>query len=264
MATKVQSRRRVQSIEVGFRVLRVLRLADGPLPLREIAQRASMPASKVHLYLVSFIREGMAYQDARTGCYGLGAFAIQLALSAIGQVDVVAGSQPVLRRLRDETECAIYLSVWGDMGPCIVAKEDGSHQGAFEIRIGSILPTQTTATGLVFLAYLPAEETAPVIKAERSSRPDLSILSDKERELELKAIRKARMATTIGKLNGNFSGVSVPVLGSDDKIVAALTLLGSNDFVSGERRDAFAKLMHDAGLELSGSVQQSALASSDQ
>ena len=40
MADTEQSRRRVQSIEVGFRVLRVLRMAEGPLPLREIAARA--------------------------------------------------------------------------------------------------------------------------------------------------------------------------------------------------------------------------------
>ena len=45
MADTEQSRRRVQSIEVGFRVLRVLRMAEGPLPLREIAARASMPSN---------------------------------------------------------------------------------------------------------------------------------------------------------------------------------------------------------------------------
>lgn len=258
MATNVQSRRRVQSIEVGFRVLRVLRLADGPLPLREIAARAQMPASKVHLYLVSFIREGMAYQDPGTGSYGLGAFAIQLGFAAVHQVDVVGASRPVLQRLRDESECAVYLSLWGDMGPCIVAKEDGSHQGAFEVRLGSILPTQSTATGLVFLAYLAEEETDPIIAAEQVNRPELKVLSDKERETTLKAVRKARLASTIGKLNGNFSGFSVPILDRDDRIVAALTLLGSNDFVSGERRETYARLMHEAGLELSAVVQGTA------
>src|SRR4051812_49834488 len=89
MADTEQSRRRVQSIEVGFRVLRVLRMAEGPLPLREIAARAGMPPSKVHLYLVSFVRENMAYQDIQNGHYGLGSFAIQLGLAAIRQLDVV-------------------------------------------------------------------------------------------------------------------------------------------------------------------------------
>src|SRR6478752_6562546 len=108
MADAEQSRRRVQSIEVGFRVLRVLRTAEGPLPLREIAARAEMPPSKVHLYLVSFVREGMAHQDTKTGFYGLGSFAIQLGLAAIRQLDLVSAAREVLDELRDETGCAVY------------------------------------------------------------------------------------------------------------------------------------------------------------
>ena len=158
--TEEVSRRRVQSIEVGFRVLRVLRTAEGPLPLREIAARAAMPPSKVHLYLVSFVREGMAYQDVQNGHYGLGPFAIQLGLAAIGQLDVVTLAAESLSQLRDETNCAIYLSLWGDQGPCIVAKADGTLQGAFSVRLGYILPLTTTATGLVFLAHLSDYEIA--------------------------------------------------------------------------------------------------------
>jgi len=140
MVTSVQSRRRVQSIEVGFRVLRVLRMADGMLPLREIAARAQMPPSKAHLYLVSFIRENMVHQDTGTGFYGFGSFAIQLGLSAVRQVPVVSSAAPFLTQLRDQTGCAIYLSLWGDRGPCIVSKADGNQQGAFTLRLGSILP----------------------------------------------------------------------------------------------------------------------------
>lgn len=160
MADTEQSRRRVQSIEVGFRVLRVLRMAEGPLPLREIAARASMPPSKVHLYLVSFVRENMAYQDPQNGYYGLGSFAIQLGLAAIRQLDVVSFAADSLTELRDKTDCAVYLSLWGDRGPCIVAKADGKLQGAFSVRLGYILPLTTTATGLIFLAHLPDYETA--------------------------------------------------------------------------------------------------------
>src|SRR4051812_33865494 len=97
--------RRVQSIEVGFRVVRALQAAAGPQPLRAIAAAAGMPASKAHLYLVSFVREGMAYQDEATGHYGLGRFAIDLGLAAIRQLDVVDLAREELRRLRGETDC---------------------------------------------------------------------------------------------------------------------------------------------------------------
>lgn len=253
MADSGQSRRRVQSIEVGFRVLRVLRMADGLLPLREIAQRAGMPPSKVHLYLVSFIRENMAYQDAETGFYGLGSFAIQLGLAAVRRVTVVSAAADLLSELRDKTDCAIYLSLWGDRGPCIVSRVDGHQQGAFTLRLGSILPVHSTATGHVFLAHLPREETAPLLASEREQRGPASCLSDAEVEATIAQVARDGYAATIGRLNNNFAGIAVPILKPDGTIVAALTLLGSTEYV-GEHKAAFLALLLDAGRDISGKI----------
>ena len=249
MAESGQSRRRVQSIEVGFRVLRVLRMADGLLPLREIAQRAGMPPSKVHLYLVGFIRENMAYQDAETGFYGLGSFAIQLGLAAVRQTTVVSATADLLPELRDQTDCAVYLSLWGDRGPCIVSRADGHQQGAFTLRLGSILPVHSTATGNVFLAHLPREETAALLKSEREQRGPSNCLTDAEIEAMIVQVREEGYAATIGRLNNNFAGIAVPILRPDGAIVAALTLLGSVDYV-GQGKDAFLALLLDAGREI--------------
>lgn len=250
----VESKRRVQSIEVGFRVLRVLRMAEGALPLREIAARADMPPSKAHLYLVSFVREGMAYQDAGTGHYGLGRFAIQLGLAAIRQLDVVHLAAAVLSDLRDKSECAVYLSLWGDQGPCIVSAADGSRQGALGVRLGFILPLATTATGLAFLAYLPKQEAervlsaqSPFVLAARGGKP----LSKRQLATAIAEVRRLGYASTTGRVHRNFSAISVPVFDFGDKLEATITMLGPVDFLTDARMDKFAKLMLAAGRELS-------------
>ena len=248
MAASGQSRRRVQSIEVGFRVLRVLRMADGLLPLREVAKRAEMPPSKVHLYLVSFIRENMAYQDAATGSYGLGSFAIQLGLAAVRQADVVGIGSRMLGPLRDETQCAVYLSLWGDRGPCIVAKADGNLQGAFALRLGYILPVATSATGNVFLAHLPREDVERVMEIQDdASASGVSRRLPKEELDKIAAnVREQGFASTVESLNNNFAGLSAPIFGPGGDISAALTLLGSADYITGERKDAFRDLLLEA------------------
>jgi len=254
MAGSGQSRRRVQSIEVGFRVLRVLRMAGGQLPLREIAARAAMPPSKVHLYLVSFLRENMAYQDPKTGHYGLGSFAIQLGLAAIRQSEMVGLASDVLAELRDRTDCAIYLSLWGDQGPCIVAKADGRLQGALAIRLGFILPAETTATGHVFLANMPREDTEEVLATQREVRlsPRLRV---GESGVDLDAItaevRKRGYGSTIGSLNQSFAGLAAPVFGPDGSLAAVMTLLGPTDYVAGERQQKFVKLLLDSAANVS-------------
>src|SRR5690606_34825478 len=77
--------RRIKSIEVGFRILRVLQEAEGKMTLRDIAQRVQMNASNVYLYLASFVHEGIAEQDPVTSQYGLGPAAIQLGAAALRQ-----------------------------------------------------------------------------------------------------------------------------------------------------------------------------------
>jgi len=249
-----RSRRRVQSIEVGFRVLRVLRMAEGPLPLREIAARAEMPPSKVHLYLVSFMREDMAYQDPATGHYGLGRFAIQLGLAAIRQLDVVNLAGDVLADLRDRTDCAVYLSLWGDQGPCIALKADGELQGAFAVRLGYILPLATTATGLVFLAYLPKEKTDRALGAQAAfaaGRGGARAVSRRDIERLVKGVRQFGYAETAGQLHRNFSGISAPVFDYGHEMAAAITLLGPSDYMSAERKQRFSGLVLGAANELS-------------
>ncbi len=248
-----QSRRRVQSIEVGFRVLRVLRMAEGPLPLREIAARADMPPSKVHLYLVSFVRENMAYQDPGTGHYGLGSFAIQLGLAAIRQLDVVGLAADILTDLRDRTDCAIYLSLWGDQGPCIVGKADGGLQGAFAVRLGYILPLKTTATGLIFLAHLPKQETDRALGAQaafEASDKGAPSVSKKDLARGIEDVRKLGYAATVGRLHRNFAGISVPIFDYGGQLAAAITLLGPTDYVDSARQQAFAEIMCAAANDL--------------
>lgn len=262
MADAEQSRRRVQSIEVGFRVLRVLRMAAGPLPLREVAARAAMPPSKVHLYLVSFVRENMAYQDPRTGYYGLGSFAIQLGLAAVRQLDIVGATANVLVDLRDRTDCAVYLSLWGDQGPCIVAKADGNLQGAFTLRLGYILPAATTATGQVFVAHLPREEIERVLAAQRETNmPNLVRARDRAVDLDqiVADVRARGHASTAGRLNQNFAGLAVPIFAADGKLGAALTLLGPTDYVTEERQKQFAAML----IEASSAVSKRVAASTD-
>lgn len=162
--------RRIKSIEVGFRTIRILEAAGGFLPLVRIAALAGMPSSKAYIYLASFVREGLVQQDPRTGHYGLGPFSVQMGLAAIKNLDVVAVSRDVVDNLRDLTGCGVSLAVWGNRGPSLVLKADGEGQGALGLRLGHVFWPTTSASGRVFLAFLPKHETAEAIRQERKIR----------------------------------------------------------------------------------------------
>ncbi|MFV3075341.1 IclR family transcriptional regulator [Niveispirillum fermenti] len=222
----LNQKRRVQSIEVGFRVIRVLQRATEPMALRDIAKAAEMPASKAHLYLASFMREGLVAQHPQTARYALGPYATELGLSAIRQLSVVEAANMEMAELTARTGCATYLSVFTEYGPAIVSKVDGNRQGAFTVRLGHVLPMASSATGIIFLAFLPQALT--YLSSE--GQPDLMPAPDL-----LAAVRRNGYATTSGLINANFAAISAPIFDYSDGLAAALTLLGPDKYLTGDR-----------------------------
>ena len=230
------ARRRIRSIEVGFRVIRALLSAQRATPLRDIAAAAGMPPSKAHLYLASFVREGMAYQDPDTGHYGLGPFAVRLGLSALRQLSIVDEARDYLRRLAEGTGCAAYLSILGETGPAIVSKADGIRHGALSVQLGYVLPLTSSATGQVFLAHLPPARVAALLDREYSNaaRDDSFVPRDKLEAVLAKVVKRG-FASTTGQLNANFVAASAPVFDYNHNVAAALTVFGPDRYLSSSR-----------------------------
>jgi DNA-binding IclR family transcriptional regulator len=214
--------RRIQSIEVGFRLIRVLEEAGTKLPLKDIAARAGMPPSKAHLYMVSFLHLGMVVQDPLTSRYGLGPYAVQLGLSGIRQLNVVEVAREPLEALEEETRVAVYLSIWGNLGPTIILKLDKVLEAPLAIRVGYVLPLLSTATGRAYLACLPKAETAPVLARERPIEPELRARAQKG----IEAVKRHGVAFSDGRHHRGLSALAAPVFDHAGAMAAAVTLLG--------------------------------------
>lgn len=247
-------RRRIRSIEVGFRIIRAMLEAERALPLRDLAARADMAPSKAHLYLASFVREGMAQQDPESGHYGLGPFAVQIGLSVIQQLSIVEQARKFLSDLSDTTGCGAYLSLLSERGPSIVSKSDGFRNGALSVRLGYVLPVTETATGHVFLANLPKTQTAAILDQEyarpRSERR-ANNLTREQVERYLPTVREQGFATTHGNVNANFIAVAAPIFDHTGGVAAALTILGPDNYLHGPEQANAAESVVTASKALS-------------
>ncbi len=222
------------------------------MALRDIAQAAAMPPSKTHLYLASFLRENLVTQHAGTGRYALGAFAIELGLSAMRQLSIADLSRPKMSDLTGRSGCATYLSLFTPRGPAILSKVDGLRQGAFTVRLGYVLPMTNSATGLVFLAFLPQTETEKALQADRAESKDKKNRPSLLRRLA--AIRQNGYATTTGMVNANFAAISAPIFDHGDNIAAALTILGPDKYLVGDRMDRTIKDLLKATAQISAKL----------
>jgi DNA-binding IclR family transcriptional regulator len=235
--------RRIGAIEVGFRLVRVLEATDGPLSLKELSERAGMAPSKAYAYVASFVHEGLLARDPVTGWYGLGAFAMSLGVAALRQSDLLDVARREATALSEATTCSVLLCTWGNRGPAIVYRVDGKRRGPTSVRVGYVLPLWTSASGRVFLAYLPQRDTSELLHEESPT------VTAAQLAVEVARIRENGFAIT-GEAD-EFSGIAAPVLDHDGQLVAALTLSRPYDENTRERRLSLGAVVRDAAAVIS-------------
>ncbi|WP_226447719.1 IclR family transcriptional regulator [Ferribacterium limneticum] len=256
MVTKVASDRQgIQSVEVGFRLLRVLAATNRPMMLRDIAKGAGMPAAKAHRYMVSFLRIGIVEQDASSGRYDLGAYALELGLSGLGRLDPVRLSGPILEALCEEIHETVALAVWGTHGATIVRIVDAGGPITITLRPGTTLPLCNSATGRAFATFYRSPFLKKMLDDELKeiSESSKTAITTLRRQLEksLTEIRSHGIARATGSLTPGINGFSAPVYDHTGSMVAAITSLGSMGEFDVEWESPVAKAMLAASMSLS-------------
>lgn len=241
-------RKGVQSVDTAFAILRVLEQARRPLSLGDLSRLADQPRSKVHHYLVSLMRNRVVTQNA-AGHYDLGEFSFELGLSALNRLDAIEEASKAAIAFRDETGEATFVAVWGNRGPTIVRYVEGVRPLTVELRAGLVMPPVSSATGLVFLAWLPAAKWEAMAHAELVADG----VADPQARIAatLETVRREGAGTTHGGVLPRISAISVPVFGHDGRLALALTTLGWRDEISVSPTGVTARRLIDEGHALS-------------
>ncbi|WP_375542459.1 IclR family transcriptional regulator [Paraburkholderia sp. CNPSo 3272] len=220
----------IQSIEVGFRLLEVLTSEPRAMMLRDLAQRAGMSPAKAHRYLVSFMRLGVVAQDPLSGRYELGGFALQLGLARLARVDGVKLARLALTELRDALDITVGIAVWGNQGPTVVHWLESSHPAKASLKLGDVMPMLSSATGLLFAAYLPRSKTAPMIERELAGAQHSSYGSTPRTadalEQALAEVREHGAARVEGMLLPTIHAFCTPVFDASGELALGLIALG--------------------------------------
>jgi DNA-binding IclR family transcriptional regulator len=229
-APMAKAQRGIQSVEIGLLVAKRLAESRGSLQLKELAAHCGFSASKTHRYLVSLVRAGIVRQV--DGRYDLGPTALELGLAALARIDVVRTASAALATVRDRTGETAFLAIWGHNGPTIVRWEESGQPVTVNVRVGSIMPLLTSATGRLFAAFLPPEQTKAMLNKEiqnlnkrKGGSSARRVLNDFQR-LQAK-IRTTGLSPADGTQLASVSALSAPIFDVEGRLVAVITSLGS-------------------------------------
>lgn len=239
----------IQSLDAALRLLLAMARKPGPTGLSELARECGMPASKTHRYLTSFAHAGLVRQSGRSGKYDLGAAALEIGLAALQRHDFVNRVSDELPALSADTNLTALLCVWGNSGPTVVRWERTTAFVVTSLGLGTTLPLLSSATGRVFLAYLPEAVTERLLdeeleRAKASARlfPDLVPSREGVRDLTA-AVRERGVATVDGRFIPGLVAASAPVLDWQGQAQAAVTLIGTDPGLIAPRSSALARLV---------------------
>ncbi|WP_059414729.1 IclR family transcriptional regulator [Cupriavidus basilensis] len=248
----------IQSIEVGFKLLQALAASPRAMMLRDLAAAADMNPAKAHRYLVSFQRLGVVAQDPVGGRYDLGPFALQLGLAGLNRLDPVKKARPVLSQLRDEIDQTVGIAVWGNHGPTIVHWEESSHPVTVSLRLGDVMPMLNSATGRLFGAYLPKQQTRALVERELAERgrddlPDLP-RSPADYDAVCAEVRARGAARIRGGVLPGINAFSMPVFDANGHVAMALIALGAQSVFDAEWGGAVDRRMRDVARRISSEL----------
>jgi DNA-binding IclR family transcriptional regulator len=218
-----------RSVVVGVHLLKTIAAIEGPATLGAIAEAAGMSASRTHRYLAGLIQTGLVEQDQNSGRYDLGTTIVELGLTALGRTDAVRLGGETMTLLTERTGLVSLLSTWGSHGPTIIKWEQGRVNTAVRIREGRNLPLLTTATGRVFLAFVPDKEIKELLHQELARQTDtpkskVRDMSDVQ-ALQAEVLRHG-VGRMIGEENPGLVAIAAPVFDHDGRIALTITLVG--------------------------------------
>ena len=246
-------RRGVRSVEIAARLLREIAAAGGPMALKDLAAAAGMAPSKAHRYLVSLIRGGLVARDPAGGGYDFGPTTLELGLAALNRLDVIGLASAALGDLVRRVGETGLIAVWGNRGPTIVRWAEGARPVTVNVRVGSVMPLLSSATGRVFAAWLPGDVIAPHVRDELS-RPAAAPGAPRDRDEVarlLAEVRRRGLGRVEGDLLPGVAALGAPVFDHTGGLVAVLTLLGAEGSFDADPAGALAGALRAAARALS-------------
>ena len=236
-------RRGIQSVEIAVAVLDALRRGGGAMTLKDLARAAGLPPSNCHRYLVSLTRTGFVVQDDRNGRYDLGPALLQAGLSALGRLDTVGIATNALQQLVDDTGHSGLVAIWAEAGPTIIRWMQGRLAVRTTLAPGATLPLLGSATGRLFLAFLPERQVSTLFALEENG-------ADVDVEQLIAATRAAGFARVSGDHIPGLNAVAAPILDAAGEAAAVLTLVSAGRPISMQATDQLLAHARQASAQL--------------
>jgi len=245
----------IQSVERAVSALQVFFEEGGPLSITEVVAKTGLAPATVHRLLSTLVKTGWLDQDPKSARYELSVKMLGSAAMALASSPLRSHGRHFLSAISETTGLNSYLAVLIRRGSVLLARVRGKAGSASEptFQIGKTLPFHASASGKLFLAFLPETERRQLLARQVGLKRITSstIVEPQRLEDELEAIRHTGYAVDRGELYEGYRSIAVPVRKAAGDVVAALCCGGWLNQLTENFEDVLLREMLPAAEEFS-------------
>lgn len=235
-----------QTIERAFLIFDELMIADQDIPT--LAERCKLTYSTAYR-IVQFLYEQGYVQKANGKKYKLGSKLIQLGFRAYDSTNLVRSARPHLEALNEQTQDTVHLAVRESGQVVYLDKLAGYRAVNISSSIGGRKNLHNTGVGKALLLLDTPEQWTRVYEREGGSP---------ERKAEFLAnmqqYARAGYALDLGEDSPNIRCVAVPILAKPDRLIAAISVSSTVEYMNDERIGQLIQTVKAAASEISFEV----------
>lgn len=226
-------------------------VAEGLVDIADIAARTGMTYSTTHRILSALQKRHYLARDPHHG-YRLGRKVLELGYRAYSQIDLTRLANPVLRRLARETLDTVHLGY--AESDLVIYLDKIANQRAVEIssRIGGSKPLITTGIGKALLLDRSEQEWTQVY--ERGAHLLREPISCEQWLSIMRNYAKAGYSYDLGEDEQSIRCVAAPLRDSSQRIVAAISVSSTQEYMDEARMQALVPKVLDAARQISAEL----------
>lgn len=201
----------IQVLDKAWKILDLIRKAEGQLSLSQICQEVDWPKSTVYHILQSLVQLKVVEQDEFSHNYRLGRASYALAKPRMPQDQVLDLARPLLRQVAQKTGETVYLGYLDEEEMALLYQVEGRSDLVVKFQPDVRLPLHCTAGGKFLLAHRKPADIQAYLYRRALTQPSPHTLTPEGLRQELPEIRRRGLALEDGEYRIGLRGLATGV-----------------------------------------------------
>ena len=236
------------------RALQIMECFDDQHPERgisEIAQVVGLHKATAYRIVTTLVNYGYLEWVAEGQKYRLGLELTNLGFKVIRRMDLRQEALPYMKDLVKEWDETCDLSMFDQGQAFYIEVLRGNHALTISAAVGQRLPAHCTASGKLFLSYLPEADLDAILNQPMESYTENTITSPDELRKQVEIIQNQGYSVDYEEYEAGVCAIAAPICNRKGNVIAAIGSPSPTSRMTPERIAEMAVTFKDAARAIS-------------